>query len=402
MGEFKQGKSKLINALVNAPVCPIDDDVATSVPTAVGYAPEPSAYVIKRVGDGDDPAAKVERIPVPMEELAEYVSEHGNPGNERKLVGAEVLIPREILKGGLRLVDSPGVGGIDSSTALTTLSALASAHAVLVVSDASQELTEPEVQLLKHAMRISPNVAGVLAKTDLYPDWREIERIDRRHLRHVGEMPLFPVSSDLRLLAASEQSRELNTESGFPSLVAHLRNDVLAKAELINARAAVHDLAFVTEQMTVSLRSELSAILHPEDTPRLIAELEHAKARAEEFRSRTSKWQVALSDGMADLISDMEHDLRDLAAPGAAGGRTGDRRGRPRPHLGADLGVDRPAGRRGNLRDVRLDRRTLPLAYRRGGRAVRGRRDLAAPDRGGSTTASSTPKRRCPASTRAR
>ncbi|MGB3955948.1 MAG: dynamin family protein [Brooklawnia sp.] len=311
VGEFKQGKSKLINALVNAPVCPIDDDVATSVPTAVGYAPEPSAYVIKRVGDGDDPAAKVERIPVPMEELAEYVSEHGNPGNERKLVGAEVLIPREILKGGLRLVDSPGVGGIDSSTALTTLSALASAHAVLVVSDASQELTEPEVQLLKHAMRISPNVAGVLAKTDLYPDWREIERIDRRHLRHVGEMPLFPVSSDLRLLAASEQSRELNTESGFPSLVAHLRNDVLAKAELINARAAVHDLAFVTEQMTVSLRSELSAILHPEDTPRLIAELEHAKARAEEFRSRTSKWQVALSDGMADLISDMEHDLRD-------------------------------------------------------------------------------------------
>lgn len=311
VGEFKQGKSKLINALVNAPVCPIDDDVATSVPTAVGFAEEPAAYVIKRAAGPDDAPDRLERIPIPIEELAEYVSEHGNPSNERKLVGAEVLLPREILKGGLRLVDSPGVGGVDSSTALSTLSALSSAHAVLLVSDASQELTEPEVQLLRHAMRISPNVAGVLAKTDLYPDWREIERIDRRHLRQVGEMPLFPVSSDLRLLAASEQSRELNTESGFPSLVSHLRNDVLARAESINVRSAVHDLAFVTEQMTVSIRSELSAILHPEDTPRLIAELEHAKSRAEQFRSRTSKWQVALSDGVADLISDMEHDLRD-------------------------------------------------------------------------------------------
>ena len=41
VGEFKQGKSKLINALVNAPVCPVDDDVATSVPTSVGYAATP-------------------------------------------------------------------------------------------------------------------------------------------------------------------------------------------------------------------------------------------------------------------------------------------------------------------------------------------------------------------------
>ena len=87
---------------------------------------------------------------------------------------------------GCKLVDSPGVGGLDSSNALATLSALSSAHAVLLVSDASQEYTEPEVQFLKHAMRISPNVAAVLAKTDLYPEWRQIEQIDRGHLSDVG------------------------------------------------------------------------------------------------------------------------------------------------------------------------------------------------------------------------
>ena len=37
VGEFKQGKSQLINALVNAPVCPVDDDIATAVPTTVRY-----------------------------------------------------------------------------------------------------------------------------------------------------------------------------------------------------------------------------------------------------------------------------------------------------------------------------------------------------------------------------
>ena len=38
VGEFKQGKSQLVNALVNAPVCPVDDDVATSVPPSSGTA----------------------------------------------------------------------------------------------------------------------------------------------------------------------------------------------------------------------------------------------------------------------------------------------------------------------------------------------------------------------------
>ncbi len=307
VGEFKKGKSKLINALVNAPVCPVDDDVATSVPTSVGYAPAPEAWVTIQTGDDQPP----ERRRIPLEEIAQFVSEGGNPGNERRVMAAEVVLPRELLKGGLRLVDSPGVGGLDSTNALATLAALSSAHAVLLVSDASQEYTEPEVQFLKHAMRVSPNVAAVLSKTDLYPHWRDIERIDRHHLGDIGDVPIFSVSSDLRLMAAEERDRDLNEESGFPALVAHLRQEVLGRAELIHSRSAVHDLTSVVDQLKMSLASELEAILHPEATPRLIAQLEDAKARADEFRGRSSRWQITLNDGVADLISDMEHDLRD-------------------------------------------------------------------------------------------
>jgi hypothetical protein len=307
VGEFKKGKSKLINALVNAPICPVDDDIATSVPTSVGYATQPDAWVTVQ-GEGEE---SPRRQRVPLEDLAQFVSEQGNPSNERKVLTAEVVLPRELLKGGLRLIDSPGVGGLDSTNALATLSALSSAHAVLLVSDASQEYTEPEVQFLKHAMRVSPNVAAVLAKTDLYPQWRDIERIDKSHLGGIGDVPIFSVSSDLRLIAAEGHDRELNAESGFPALVSHLRQQVLGRAEVIQARSAVHDLVSVVDQLTMSLVSELEAILHPENTPKLIAQLEDAKTRADEFRGRSSKWQVTLNDGVADLISDMEHDLRD-------------------------------------------------------------------------------------------
>ncbi|MFE5407222.1 dynamin family protein [Microbacterium sp. NPDC056569] len=309
VGEFKQGKSKLVNALVNAPACPVDDDIATTVPTVVGYAPEPSASVL--VQPETDGAGEPRREVVPITSLADYVSAKGNPDNMRRILSAEVLLPREILRGGLRLVDSPGVGGLDSRSALLTLSALSSAHAVILVSDASQEYTEPEMQFLRHAMRVSPNVAAVLAKTDLYPDWREIEKIDRGHLSKIGDIPIFSVSSDLRLAAAELQDAELNDESGFPGLVAHLRRQILERAEEIHERSAMHDLASVVDQLAITLRSELTVLVDPEETPRLIVQLEEAKERADEFRSRSARWQVTLTDGVADLIADMEHDLRD-------------------------------------------------------------------------------------------
>src|SRR4051794_1605781 len=79
IGEFKQGKSQLVNALVRAPVCPVDDDIATSVPTAVHYAETTTVTLIQedaRPADGADPGqpAKVLRREVPVAELARYVS----------------------------------------------------------------------------------------------------------------------------------------------------------------------------------------------------------------------------------------------------------------------------------------------------------------------------------------
>jgi hypothetical protein len=309
VGQFKQGKSKLVNALVNAPACPVDDDVATSVPTSVGYSETPAATILLR--DGDSGVSAVERVEIDLADLADYVSERATGDRPANVVGAEVVLPRELLRGGLRLVDSPGVGGFESTKSLSTLAALATAHAVLLVSDASQEYTEPEMQFLRHALRMSPNVAAVLSKTDIYPQWRQIAQIDRSHLEDVGDIPLFAVSSDLRLMAAEGQDAQLNAESGFPALVSHLRQDVLARAAALHQRSAVHDVRSALDQLAMSLEAELNAILHPEQTPAMILRLEEAKARADEFRGRSARWQVMLSDGIADLMSDTEHDLRD-------------------------------------------------------------------------------------------
>ena len=37
VGEFKQGKSSLVNALLGEDICPVDDDIATAVPTLMRF-----------------------------------------------------------------------------------------------------------------------------------------------------------------------------------------------------------------------------------------------------------------------------------------------------------------------------------------------------------------------------
>ncbi|WP_448809650.1 dynamin family protein [Agromyces bauzanensis] len=314
VGEFKQGKSQLVNGLVNAPVCPVDDDIATAVPTSVRHGDTPAAFVLAQRASGGtvESGARVERREVAPTELANYVSERAAPASDRQVTGAEVFLPRKLLRGGLTLIDSPGVGGLTSAHALTTLATLPSAHAMLFVSDASQEYTEPEIQFLRHAMRITPNVACVLTKTDMYPQWHQVEELDRAHLRVIDpDIPLFPVSSHLRLTAVEASDPELNAESGFPALVSYLRKDIVGKAELLQRRSTANDLLSTSEHVRLAIDAELGALENPEKTPEIVARLEATKGRADELRRLSSRWQTTLNDGVTDLIADMEHDLRD-------------------------------------------------------------------------------------------
>jgi hypothetical protein len=308
VGEFKQGKSQLVNALVNAPVCPVDDDISTAVPTVVKHAESAVAAVVRDPGDGSSP----QRTEVPVGKLAEHVSEAGNPGNKSLISYAEVGLPRKLLAGGLVLVDTPGVGGLGSAHGAATMSALPSADAVLLVSDAAQEYTGPELEFLQAAMKLCPNVACVLTKTDLYPHWRRIKDLDEGHLRNAGiEADIFPVSSTLRLHAAKSQDKELMAESGFTELLQFLLRRVVARADDLDRRSTSQDVLAVADQLNTGFKAELAAQEDPQRAAELVAQLQRAKSRADELKQRSARWQITLNDGAADLQSDIDYDLRD-------------------------------------------------------------------------------------------
>ncbi|SNT31491.1 dynamin family protein [Rhodococcoides kyotonense] len=306
VGPLKQGKSQFVNSLLNLNVCSVGDDETTAIPTVVQNSEESTAQLVL-ADPGNDPV----RVDVPLDEL-QTITPASPRAQGREVLRLEVNVPSPLLADGLVLVDTPGVGGHGNPHAAATLGLIPSADAVLVVSDASREFTEPEIAFLRQVLGLCPSVAVLVTKTDLYPHWRQIVEANRGHLQREGlDVPMIALSSLLRSHALRLNDDELNTESGFPDLYAFLRDQVVSTADATTRAAVSLDIRSVTEHLTLAMGSELAALRDPERAAAAVAGLQRAKSAAEELHKKTSQWQQTLSDGITDLASDIDHDLRD-------------------------------------------------------------------------------------------
>jgi replication fork clamp-binding protein CrfC len=305
-GQLKQGKSQLLNSLLNLPVARVGDDEATVVITIVGYGDPPSARLIVAAGPNGEPAA----VDIPIDDVSTDLRQAPQAGG-REVLRAEIAAPSPLLQGGLAFVDTPGVGGHGQPHLSATLGLLPDADALIMVSDTSQELTEPEMWFLRQAHRICPVAVLAATKTDLYPHWRDIVNTNTAHLQRAGvPIPIVAVSSLLRSHAVTLNDQELNEESNFPSIVKFLSEKVLTRETDRVRDAVLAEIRSAAQQLTMSAGSELAVVNDPGLRDRLADDLERRKREALDALEQTALWQQVLNDGFTDLSNDVDHDMR--------------------------------------------------------------------------------------------
>ena len=305
IGEFKHGKSSLINGLLGRDICPVDDDLATAVITLLRFAPTPVGRLRLQ---GEDPDEVRSFDPA---DLAQLVTERVAVDGEAPVALVELGLPNPFLRRGLALVDTPGVGGLDPATMTMTLSYLERADALLFATDAAGPLTLTQIEFLKRAQEATPATMVVLTKIDLHAEWRRIETTVREQIRDAGlDLDVFPISSVLRRAAFTRTDEGLNGESGYPPLLDALKAKVLEPAAEVASARALDDARSSVEQLRAAAGVELSAILTPESLQAQLDELNASKARIEALRGGSARWATVLNDRFADLVSDADHELR--------------------------------------------------------------------------------------------
>ena len=297
VGEFKQGKSALINGLLGAPVCPVDDDLATTAVTVVRHADTPTVTVRRRGPDG--PVNET----IPVDDLASWAMERDRPTEGRSDVElVEVGFPHPLLQAGVTLVDTPGVGGLNAGHAAATLAFLPTADALVFVTDASAELSATELAFVSSALRAGPPVMVAVTKVDMYPAWRRIVDLDAERLRAIELTdPPFALSAVLRRAAIDRSDPALEASSGYPPFEAALNGDALRSAKDVAREQARRLLQPVLAQLAGPVRAEMAGLDRSAEAGDIASRLRDVRTHLATLAEADASWAVRLEDEFGTL-----------------------------------------------------------------------------------------------------
>jgi hypothetical protein len=244
LGQFKRGKSTFLNALLGAPVLPTGVVPLTAIATFIRWGSAPSIRVAYLDGrpSGELRAPDIVQL---REQLARFVTEEGNPHNRLKVARVDLFYPAPILRHGIALIDTPGVGSTLRHNTEAAIGVLPECDAGFFVLSPDPPVTEAELAYLE---RVRANVAQlffILNKIDyLGEDDRAaavefLRRALSEHMPSGAEPPIFSLSSRRAFEAKTAGDADALMASGLSEIEHHL-SDFLAsrKNEALHAAVA--------------------------------------------------------------------------------------------------------------------------------------------------------------------
>ncbi|MEU9685775.1 dynamin family protein [Amycolatopsis japonica] len=293
VGETNRGKSSLVNALLSMPgLSPVDADVATATYLVFEHAEQWSAQACY--------PGQLAPVPINLNDLIHWVSAaHELPEGQIPPRYVEVSGPVPLLER-VSIVDTPGVGGLDSMHGELAKEAAAGATALLFVVDSSSPFTAQELQFLQDMGERVETVLFALTKTDQFRGWREVLEADRRllaeHAPRFADAVFHPVSARMFETAAKAPNEQmammLREKAGIAALQGALQEMLVGRSAMLGEANTLRALSSALGELKAKLQAESRALSAGE------AEAEQLRQRRDDLtterRSSTRGWQLKL------------------------------------------------------------------------------------------------------------
>jgi GTP-binding protein EngB required for normal cell division len=237
-GRVSAGKSSLLNAILGEEVLPVGVTPITAVPTRIRFGQMPlltTSFAERPTQTGE------------IAQLMEVASEKGNPHNKKRVTRIVLELPSPLLREGVTLVDTPGLGSLATTGASETLAYLPKCDLGVVLIDGGSTLTTEDLQTMETLQEAGIPVQVLLSKADLLSEQERQNMIEyvREHVSHechldvsvyaVSAMPshraLLERWFETEIHPLFERSRELKTLS-LKRKVGALRDSVVAALSL--------------------------------------------------------------------------------------------------------------------------------------------------------------------------
>jgi Dynamin family len=288
VGQFKRGKSTLLNALIGSPILPSGIVPVTTVPTIVRFGEHDHARVRLQRGQWAD---------IAVDEIEHYVSEKENPQNKKGVVGIEVFVSSELLAQGLCFVDTPGLGSVFEENTAATHAFLPHIDAAIAVIGADPPIAGDELHLLEIVSRQIQDIVFVLNKADRVTEEERAAAINfARQLLEERLQRRVPV---IFQISALEQMREQDGQRDWKEFVNSLERLAGSSGRQLVREAGVRAVRVLSGQLLAVIKEECDALTRP---------FEESEKRIRQMRETVTSAAQSLND-LSFLFSGEQHRL---------------------------------------------------------------------------------------------
>lgn len=299
LGEFKRGKTTFLNALLGNNILPTDVLPLTSIVTLIQYGEEMGIDV--NFLDGNTKK-------ITLNELPDYVTEAGNPENEKQVKNVLLEYPSPYLKDGILLIDTPGVGSIYQNNTDETYNYLPKVDAAIFLLSSDQPISRSEIDFLKDIIRYSAKAFFILNKIDYLSTNdipKAIEFSKKVLLEKVGlkDINIHPISSKIALEGKLENDAKKLTASNLPEFTTTLENFLLSEKGYATINAACNKGINAASELHLGLELEIKALGIP---------LEELKAKIALFDKMVNELQQEQNDNIYIFDGEMSKVYHEL------------------------------------------------------------------------------------------
>jgi len=157
LGQYKRGKSSLINALIGEQILPTGVTPVTAIISVIKYDEKSSCIVRKQDGSTET---------IDLKDIYLFATQEQNPDNTKNVEHLEIRLPSPLLKRGLFLVDTPGISSVFESNTKTTKEFLQSIDAAIVVLGVDPPISYDELDVVREVKGFVREPVFVINKVD--------------------------------------------------------------------------------------------------------------------------------------------------------------------------------------------------------------------------------------------
>ena len=323
VGEFKRGKSTLINALLGQEVLPADVLPATATLNRVTYSEEPYVQVDYKNGDSER---------VEIDRLEEYVTKLTSESEKKAetVKEATVYYETDFCKNNVDIIDTPGLNDDDQMTNVT-LSILPKIDAAVFVISANSPFSQFEKEFLEKKMLTSDvgriifvvNCFGTFSQED---ENKIVETVRSRIAKYVMEKAKKVMGEDSRefavykrkigtprvigvyakraLTAKTIGSEELLKQSNFPEFEKALETMLTKERGVISLQILANKITNSGTEILRSIVMQENALMMANDE--FMEKYDQAIKEIDEIRNKKRQEFVKINDAANQVFNDLQ------------------------------------------------------------------------------------------------